>query len=76
MRKVRTKTQHRADAQSSSVKLKAGEKLLYNTGNSAWHSVVTSGVGWGEGRGAQDQGDIHIIMADSPCGMAETNTTL
>ena len=29
---------------------------------------------WGEG--AQEGGDIHILMADSHCCMAETNTRL
>ena len=35
----------------------------------------TAGVG-GEGRQAQEGGDICIIVADSYCCTAETNTTL
>ena len=30
----------------------------------------------GGGREAQEEGDICILMTDSPCCMAETNTTL
>ena len=33
-------------------------------------------VGWGEGREAQEEGNICIIMADSHCWLSETNTTL
>ena len=33
-------------------------------------------VGWGEGRKAQERGDICIIVTDLSCCMAETNTTL
>ena len=32
----------------SCVKWIAGEKLLYNTGSPAWHSVMTWGGGGGE----------------------------
>ena len=31
-------------------------------------------VGWEEGRQAQEEGDINIIMTDSCCRTAQTNT--
>ena len=34
------------------------------------------GEGWEEGREAQERSDKCIIMAELPCCMAETNTTL
>ena len=54
------------------VKQMAGEKLLYNTGSPAWHSVMTQrdAVEAGEG------GDMCIIMADLWYCMAEINTAL
>ena len=57
------------------VKQTASGKLPYNTGSSAWCSVMT----WGEmggGREAQEGGDICIHMADSSCCAAEINTIL
>ena len=33
-------------------------------------------VGWGEGRKAQERGDICLIVTDLSCCMAETNTKL
>ena len=60
----------------SCIKWIVGEKVLYKTGSTVWHSVVTyRGWGGGEGREAQEGGDICIIMADLCCCMAETNTT-
>ena len=52
----------------SHVKYIAGEKLLYNTGNPDWRSVMTQrgGIGEGEGR-LKMEGDICIIMADFHC---------
>ena len=53
-----------------------GGKLLYNTKSSTWCSVTTL-EGWDRGWGrVQDGGDTCILMADSCCYMAETNTTL
>ena len=59
------------------VKQIAGEKLLYNTGSPAWHSVMTSrdGMGRRDERQAQKGGKICINMADWQC-TAETNTTM
>ena len=61
----------------SCVKQIAGEKLLYNTGSPAWHSVMTSrdGMGRGDERQAQKGGKICINMADWQ-RTAETNTTM
>lgn len=36
----------------------------------------SGGMAWGEGRKAQEGGDMHIIMADLHCLTAEMNTTL
>ena len=58
------------------VKQSTDEKLLYYTGSSAWHSVMTWKGGIRVLEEAQEGGDICIIMADSCCSMAETNTTL
>ena len=52
-----------------------GEKLLHNTGSPVWRSAMTQRGGLGEGREAQEGGDIYIIMADMCC-MEETNKTL
>ena len=56
----------------------AGEKLPYNTGNPVWHIVMTqrNRMVWGKGKEAQQGGNICIIMADTCCCMAETNTIL
>ena len=54
------------------VKQIAIGRLVYNIGSSAQCSVIT----WRGRREAQDGGDICILMADSCCGTAETNTTL
>ena len=52
-------------------------KLLYNTGSSDWCSVMTQRGRIGvDGRAAQGGGDIPVLIADSHCSMAETNTTL
>ena len=48
------------------------EKLLCNTGSSAWCSVG----GMGSGRQVQEGGDICIHITDSLCCTAVTNTTL
>ena len=59
----------------------AGGRLLWDTGSSAWYSDTLRGE-VGRGRQAQDGGNIYIyvcvciIMADSHCCTAETNTTL
>ena len=37
-----------------------GEKLLHNTGSPVWRSVMTQRGGLGEGREAQEGGDIYI----------------
>ena len=58
------------------VKSIAGKKLLYNTGSPAWCSGMTLRGRMGEGREAQKGDDICVIMANFPCCMAETNTTL
>ena len=52
-----------------------GEKLLY-TGSPVWSSVWTWRGGGGDGRKTWERGDVCILMADSRCCMAETNTTL
>ena len=55
----------------------AGEKLLYNRGRPAWHSVmVESRLGFGEGREAPEGRDICLITAGSYYCMVETNTAL
>ena len=45
------------------VKQTVIEKLLNSTGSPVWHSVM----GWGEGKEAQEGGDVCIIMAHSHC---------
>ena len=51
-------------------------RLLYSTGSSAWHSVMTRGVGrWGVG-GKLKREDVCILIGDSHRCTAETNTTL
>ena len=40
------------------------------------HQKMMLGVGWLGGREAQEEGDIYILIADSCCCIAETNTTL
>ena len=60
----------------SCVKWIGGEKLLYNTRSPVWHSVMALEGEWKKEREAQEGGNICIIMADSCCYMAETNTTL
>ena len=56
----------------SRAKYMASGKLLYKTGSPAWHSVMTQR---GRVRGGEEEGgDICIIIADSSCCMAETNT--
>lgn len=51
--------------------------MLYNTGRPASSSVIIQRGGMGEGKEAQEGGDICIIMPDSCCCcMAESNTTL
>ena len=60
----------------SCVKQIASEKMLYNTGSPAWSSVMTCGVGWGEGKEAQEGGDRYFIMTHVCYCMADTNTTL
>ena len=53
-------------------------ELLYNTESATQCSVTTlrGRLGWGGSGGeVQETGDICILMADSPCGMAETNPT-
>ena len=50
----------------------AGEKLLYNTGNSAWCSAVTLRGG----EEVREGGDKCTFIADSHCCIAETNRTL
>ena len=50
------------------VKERANGKLLYDT-----ESSVTT---WRGGRAVQEGGDIGILMVESHCCMAETNTTL
>ena len=59
----------------SRVKQIAGEKLLYNTGKPAWHTVMTqrNKMVWGKGKDAQQGGNICIIIADLGYCMAETN---
>ena len=59
----------------SCIKQIADGKLLCNTGGAAWWSVMTPRGGVGEEREAQEEGGICIIMASSPCCMAEPNTT-
>ena len=44
-----------------------------DTGSSA-RRCHPGGRGWEEG--SRGRGEIHILMADACCGMAETNTTL
>ena len=48
-------------------KLTAGEKLLNNTGSPASHLWWPRGVGWQEGREAQEGSDIRMIMAGVHC---------
>ena len=55
------------------VKWIAGEKLLYNREPSVAHCDDLEGMGWGEGKEAQEGGKICAIMADSRC-CTETNT--
>ena len=55
------------------VKQIASEKLLYNTGRRAWPRRVR----WGRGGSfRRERTYINIIMIDSGCCTAETNTTL
>ena len=51
-------------------------KLLNNTGNPAWCSVMIQRSGLRDRRQAQEGRDICIIMTNSYCFMAETNTKL
>ena len=46
------------------VKQIASGKLLYNTGSPAWCLWWPRGVEWGQGKEAQEEGDLCIIMAD------------
>ena len=46
----------------SCVKQIGIERLLYNTGSPAWHSVMTQRGGVGEGRKTQEREDICIIV--------------
>ena len=58
------------------VKYTASGNLLYNTGSSAQHSVMTKSdrIKAGGGRKAQEGGDICILIAYPRCCVAETNT--
>ena len=56
------------------VKSTAAEKLPNNTGSPAGGSVMTSKTGMRGRREAHEGGDMCILMADSHCCMAETNT--
>ena len=58
------------------VKWIARGELLCSTGNSAWCSVMTQRGGMRGGREALQGADLHILIADSCCCMAETNTIL
>ena len=52
-----------------------GNKLLYSTGGSVWHSVMTWRGRIGE-VGAQEERDICIIVANSHCCVTEANTKI
>ena len=52
-----------------------GNKLLYSTGGSVWHSVMTWRGRIGE-VGAQEERDICIIVANSHCCVMEANTKI
>ena len=55
----------------------ANEKLPYNTGSSDWCSMISrGGIGGRCGRKVREEGNIGMLMADSCCCAAETNTTL
>jgi len=54
----------------------AGEELLGSTGSPVWHCVMTWRDGMGEGREIWEGEDKCIIIVDSHCCMAETNTAL
>ena len=54
------------------VKQIASGKLLYNTGRSNKCSTMT----YRGGKEIRGEGDKCVLMADSPCCTAETNTTL
>ena len=53
----------------------AGGKLLFNTGNPDWCSVMTWRSGGGEGRVAQKGRDVCVLRGDLHCCTEETNTT-
>ena len=60
------------------MKERAIGKLPYNAERSAWSSVMTyrgEMGGWNEWE-LQEKEDICILMAESWCFMAESNTTL
>ena len=53
-----------------------GERLVCNTGSPVWLLLMIWRKGiWGGGE-SQERGGIRIVMADLPCCMAETNSTL
>ena len=54
----------------------AGEELLGSTGSPVWHCVMTWRDWMGEGREIWEGEDKCIIIVDSHCCMAETNTAL
>ena len=59
----------------SCVRWMASEKLFCVRGSPVWGSVMTQRDVRRRG-GREKVGDVCIIMADSCCTMAETNTTL
>ena len=59
----------------SHIGWRAGQKMLGSTGSPVLRPVMTQRDATGEGREAQEGGDICITMTDSCC-MAETNITL
>ena len=72
-----TQTWRRTDTYTPAyVKWIARGKLLCSTGNSAWCLVMTQRGGMRGGREALKGGALHILIADSCCCMAETNTIL
>ena len=59
---------------SPNVKQRASEMLIQGAQPSALEQPRVARCG--EGREVQEEGNTHILMADSHCCMAETNTTL
>jgi len=60
------------------IRIDAGERLLYDSGNSHQCSETTWSIGVGREVGGRfkREGNMRIFMADSCWCMAETNTVL